>query len=251
MRPKYKKLLSFLSVIIVLLIAYLFLANARIYKIIGSASLPSPDTKHEYTILGSPDKTNTVIYTALGDSLTAGVGTTNYEQSYPYIFAEKISTGSKSLTLYDRAYPGARTSDVIKNLLSTAITDQPDVVTVLVGANDIHDHTSEKEFSQNYQYILTQLKTKTKAKIFAVSIPYLGTNNLLLPPYNTYFKNRTVKFNLIIKKLAEENNIKYIDLYTPTENFFDDPTMHAADFFHPTAKAYNLWAKIIYANYNK
>lgn len=244
--------IKIISIAIILsLISYLFLANAYIYKEIGNAGLKSPDSKQDYIIKSSANQNNTIVYTALGDSLTAGVGVSNYEQSYAYGLAEKMSVDSGAVVLHDRAYAGAKTIDLINNLLPKAINDNPNIVTILIGVNDIHGNVSEKEFSANYLNILTQLKTKTKAKIFAISIPYLGTNTLLLPPYNMYFKYETSKFNAIIKKLAEENNIQYIDLYTPTENMFKDPGLYAGDLFHPSAKGYSLWSEIIYANINK
>ena len=249
-KVKNKKIKIIFASVIFLIIGYLFLANAYIYREIHHAGLNSPDTKYNYAIEGSGNKNKTIVYTALGDSLTAGVGVTNYEQSYAYGIAQKMSAGS-SVLLHDRAYAGAKTSDILNNLISPAIQDQPNIITVLAGVNDIHSLVSEARFSANYLNIITKLRTNTKAKIFAVSIPMLGTNSLLLPPYNFYFRRQTKKFNEIIKKLAAENNIQYIDLYTPTENMFKDPSLYAQDLFHPSAKGYSLWSNIIYANINK
>ena len=232
------------------LAAYLFAAHHFIYKRISEAGLISSDTKGEYLMGSSVNNRANIIYTALGDSLTAGVGVSKYEDSYPYRLAQKLS-GSSGMIFRDRAYPGARTSDLIKELLTDTINDQPDVVTLLIGVNDIHGNISKKIFTENYTEILRRLKTETKAKIVAISIPYIGTDALLLPPYGSYFKYQTIEYNKIIKTLAQKNKIKYVDLYAPTEQMFKNPALYSADSFHPSAEGYKLWSAIIYADYNK
>lgn len=244
MRNK-KMIISFAALI--LLSAYMLLTHHLIYKRISWAGLKAADAKGEYTINDMGN--GKIIYSAIGDSLTSGVGVANYEESYPYLLAQKISPDG--ILLHDRAYPGARTSDVIKSLLEPAINDQPDVVTILIGVNDIHGLVSKKTFTENYTEIIRRLKTETKAKIYAINIPFIGTDSLLLPPYNSYFKRETIEFNKIIKRLSEENDIKYIDLFTPTERMFENPDFYASDSFHPSAKGYKLWSDIIYADYSK
>jgi lysophospholipase L1-like esterase len=246
---KNKKIII-IFVLILVVLAYLIAANANIYRIIHKAGLSLPDKQSEYFISKFSNK-NILIYSALGDSLTSGVGADTFKESYPYEFANKISDQGSNVKLLARSYPGARTQDALENLLPGVISDNPDLVTVLLGVNDIHNRTSEKEFTENYTTIVNQLKTKTHAKIYLIAIPFLGTPGLLLPPYNYYFKNQTIKFNSIIKNLASQNGLVYIDLFTPTEDFFSQPGLYSKDLFHPSASAYKLWSEIIYANYNK
>jgi lysophospholipase L1-like esterase len=246
-----KNLLIIIASVIVILIVYLLIAHHLVYAKIGSESLKNPDTTHEYMVGKELTANKALVYTAVGDSLTAGVGADKYEESYPYLLAQKFAGSNLKIDLRVQAYPGARTSDVIRDLLELAVNNQPDVVTVLLGVNDIHGFVSQTQFAENYQEILTRLKTGTKAKIYAISIPYIGTDQLILPPYDFYFRQQTIKFNEIIKKLAAEDNIEYVDLYTPTENMYQDHASFSADFFHPSAKGYGIWTDAIYANINK
>lgn len=228
------------------LIGYLFFAHHLIYAKIGKVSLLASDITHEYNI----GQGASLVYTAIGDSLTAGVGVDKYEESYPYLLAQKIAGSKNNIFLRVEAYSGARTADAIKDLLAPAINDKPDIVTVLLGVNDIHGFVSETKFAENYQEILTQLKIKTKAKIYAISIPYIGANTLLWFPYNLYFKHQTVEYNKIIKKLAQAEDVEYVDLFSPTERMFND-SFYSADSFHPSVKGYGIWADVIYAYLNK
>jgi acyl-CoA thioesterase I len=236
-------------IVVALLAAYLFWAHHRIYRQIGKMSLPASDISHEYSVGSSSPESARLTYTAIGDSLTSGVGVQNYQDSYAYRLAEDFASASGAeIDFRIQAYPGARTSDVVRDLLDLAIKNKPDIVTILLGVNDVHGFVSEAQFTKNYTEIITRLKTETKAKIYAVNIPYLGTKEMIWPPYDYYFHCQTDRFNNIIKRLAAANNIEYIDLYTPTKDMFNNPASYSADLFHPSAKGYELWAQTIYAD---
>jgi lysophospholipase L1-like esterase len=246
---KNKKMIIVVAMLISLA-AYLFLAHYLIYKRISFAGLKSSDAKGEYIIGSGASNIKSYNYTALGDSLTSGVGVMKYEESFPYLLAEKMSD-SGNIILRDRAYPGAKTGDLIENLLTSAINDNPDVITLLIGVNDIHGNVGKAKFSQNYNEILRQLKSRTKAKIYAINIPFIGTDALLLPPWGAYFRYQTIEYNKIIKKLTQENGVEYVDLHTPTAHMFESPSLCAPDLFHPSVHGYQLWAQIIYAAFMK
>ncbi len=238
-------------IIIVLLVAYLFIANWQIYYRLDQAGLKSTDNRHIYIFNENVDNPY-LIYGSMGDSLTSGVGVSNYEESYTYQVAQKIATTSIRVTHFNYSYPGAKTSDLIKNLLPSVIVDNPDVITLLIGINDVHGNVSKDKFRENYQTILSGLKNQTKAKINVISIPLIGCRSLLWPPYNYYYKTRTISFNGIIKELASGNDINYIDLTTPTSKYaYSYSPYYSKDKFHPSYEGYKYWANIIYDNLSK
>jgi len=160
----------------------------------------------------------------------------------------EMSTG-KPMMLKNFSYPGARTDDLIKNLLSPAIESVPDIVTLLIGTNDMHGYTTDKAFKDNYEYILKRLTTETKAQIYTISIPFIGASNMMLPGYSNYFDNKTMEYNKIIKELADKHQVHYIDIASPTREMLKkDGAHYSRDSFHPSAVGYQQWAQIIYAN---
>jgi lysophospholipase L1-like esterase len=230
--------------------AYLFASHKYIYYTIGKAKLPMSDYQHEYR-LGTTDTASTTVYASLGDSLTAGVGVADYRESYPYQVAQKMSA-EQSVTLLDFAYPGARTDDLIRDLLEAAIAKKPDVITVLIGVNDIHGFVSDETFAANYEIIIKRLSEGTEAVIYAVSLPELGPDSLILPPWRGYFDRKRNTFNDRIKTIARTNGARYLDLTTPTKDTFAHDGVHySADSFHPSAAGYRLWADIIYAAFDR
>ena len=224
---------------------------SRIYNEVSEKNLKSPDKTITYYIGNNASNSKSLVYVALGDSLTAGTGIDDYHQSYPYLIAEKLSD-KNNITFVNRSVPGFMTCDIKDNLLPLVLSDKPDIITLFVGINDIRDSISKKDFKKNYEYILKTLTQKTFAKIYVINIPFIGSNKLILPPYNYYFDYKTSEFNEIIKNLAIENNVQYIDLYSPTkEEFKKSDSYYSVDLFHPSAKGYAFWANVIYANFNK
>lgn len=251
-----KKFLIFTAILVIALAVYLNRAYAHIYGVLGAAELKLVAGQEIHMINNMATSSNnaiagSLVYAALGDSLSAGVGTEDYKEILPYLLAEKFSDGKKSATLKNHSVPGVETIGVITYLLPEAINDNPDIVTVLIGVNDIHNKVSADVFAKNYEEILSRLTKETKATVYAISIPFIGASSLMLPPYQALFDARTRQFNVIIKNLAAKYSVKYIDLYTPTVELFKRPGSHySKDLFHPSASGYKLWADTIYDNIN-
>ncbi len=245
---KMKKIYKIIILVSVAAGLYLVLSHTYIYHRIHTAGLQATDTDHSYSF-GASSSAETLVYASLGDSLTAGVGTDSYRESYPYLLAKDLAE-DKNIVLENFSYPGARTEDLINNLLPEAVAAKPDIVTVLIGANDVQGFVSSSQFEKNYRHILDELTRKTKAKIYLISVPSVNFA-LFLPPYNYFFDWRVSRFNAIIKKLAGEYNVNFIDLNTPAlESIKAERPYYAADLFHSSPYGYALWAKIIYANIN-
>jgi len=153
------------------------------------------------------------------------------------------------VVLKNNSYPGARTDDVIRDLLSDAISGQPDMVMLLIGTNDIHGRVGLEKFRENYKTILERLSRETKARIYVISIPFIGSDTLYLPPYGTYFESMTIEYNRAVKELTEAYGAKYIDIAGPTKGLFQkDGEHYSADLFHPSSKGYGVWADLIYGD---
>jgi lysophospholipase L1-like esterase len=244
-----KKLLILAVIILIAAAVYLNRAYSHIYGTIGAANLKPADGNKTYII---NDMTrNTLIYTALGDSLSAGAGAETYQEALPYVLAEKLSSASRQVILNNRSLSGIETEGIIADFLSPAVADTPNIVTVLIGANDIHNKVTAARFEANYEEIVSRLKNETTAKIYLISIPFIGADSLMPPPYQKLFDARTREFNVIIKKIAAKYGINYIDLYSPTVDLFKRSGDHySKDLFHPSAKGYQIWADIIYADIN-
>jgi lysophospholipase L1-like esterase len=247
-----KKAIIFAMAALLLLGLYLNRSYAYIYNFIAVQNLVdhlTPKiTEHNYA---KDSQASPLWYVALGDSLTAGVGTENYQQSYPFLLADALAKEKKqNWRLLNLAVPGAESADVLSQQLPAMLKQQPQLITLLVGTNDIHNFISEQKFADNYRQILEQLKTKTAARIIVLTVPNIGYRTLVLPPYNWYFANRAQVFNKIIKKLCQEYQIGCFDLAQTSRSILRARSNYSRDLFHPSANGYYQWFNKIYAAIN-
>ncbi len=247
------RLTAILLALLLALTVYLNRSYAAFYDLIGQKHLGSPYTRNTFLIESLPtdfknDKLTTVKYVALGDSLTAGVGSTNYKETYPYIAAKKLLSKSYEVTFENLGKPGAESSDVLNSQIPKAVLENPDYVSILVGINDIHNLKSITEYKRNMSQILETLKTKTHAKITVIDIPLLGYENWQFP-YRDLLDLRTRQFNDALKNLPEIKNVNFIDLYTRSrEQFLLDKNLYSSDLFHPNNQGYIFWGNLINVN---
>lgn len=247
---KHQKTIIISIIVLAILAIYLNRSYAYIYNYVSQKNLTSPTTEQSYTF-GNKQNQKTITYIALGDSLTTGIGATNYQKTYPYLLATSLAKNNATSTikLTNLAQPGAKTADIINSQLPGIINPKPNIVTLLIGANDIHGFVSAKDFQTNIETIIGTLK-KTNAKIIIINIPYIGARTLVLPPYNIYFDLKTKQFNKIMANIATQENVKYIDIYTPTKSLLNNSAVYSSDKFHPSEGVYLTWSQIIYANSN-
>lgn len=241
---KHKRTI-FISVGTVLLTAilYLLFSYNYFYYHLGHAGLKWPQNQESY-IIGKADKG--ITYSAIGDSLTSGVGVNNFEQSYSYLVAQSLANNNQIVILKNRSFPGFTVKDVVEQMLEPAIKDRPDIVTVFIGVNDTRGLMMPADFAKYYEQIISRLTQETSAKIYAINLPYLGAKTALLPPFNLLFDRITQKLNIEIYNITRKYNVAYIDLYNVTvKDYKNYNTAYSADGYHPSAEGYKNWAKLI------
>lgn len=167
----------------------------------------------------------------------------NLKRMYPDIEFEFINKGIS----------GNQLSDLIARMDADLIYIQPDIVSVLIGINDVWSHWQERdyltdeEFEARYRTVLDAIKEKTNARI------------MMLEPFLIYFEERQFcREDLdpkiqVVRKLARE----YADVYIPTDGLLaaaynnDDPQTFAEDGVHPTPKCAEIIGKIYADNISK
>ena len=180
-----------------------------------------------------------------GDSITdAGRDKRNYHDlgnGYPKYAAEALRAvcPDTDFEFINFGISGNRTSQLFDRLYEDAIAFQPDVISILIGINDIwHRYsvarvaTTDLQIETNYRAILERLKKETNAKIVILA-PYV-----LDAETADYLKEDLARILVIIRKLAEE----YADVFIPLDVLFDEamktqpePLYYSGDGVHPNA----------------
>ena len=178
-----------------------------------------------------------------GDSITdAGRDHRNYHDmgnGYPKYASQYISEAhpDTDFEFINFGISGNRTSQLFDRLYNDCIAFQPDVVSILIGVNDLwHRHgpakiaTTDAQLALNYRSILERLKKETNAKIVMLAPYYLDAEG------SAYLREDLKTVLPIIRSLAEE----YADVYIPLNELFDEamntqpaPLYYSADGVHP------------------
>lgn len=191
-------------------------------------------------------------FIALGDSLLDGVGATSDKASFGYLLYKYLDPTGET-DLINLAVSGAVVNDVLTYQLPRALEQNPKNVVLLIGTNNVHNGTPVAEFEREYRVIVEELSTKSLAKVTLITIPFLGSDKILLPPWNTYIDLKIRQYNKVIENMSKEKNLEFIDLYHLTEDKFTKSSdLYSSDQFHPSDKGYSLWVDLIkesrYAN---
>ena len=189
-----------------------------------------------------------------GDSITdAGRDRRNYHDlgnGYPKYAAELIKAAhpDEDIEFINLGIGGNRTDQLFDRLYRDAIELQPDIISILIGINDIwHRYlpeqiaTTDEQIELNYRSVLRELRTKTNAKIIMIS-PYL----LDCEDKENVREDLESVFP-IIKNLADE----YADLYIPLNEHFDEalksapsPLYYSWDGVHPNVNGAQFIGKL-------
>ena len=178
-----------------------------------------------------------------GDSITdAGRDKRNYHdlgKGYPKFAVELIrkSFPNAELEFINLGISGNRTDQLFDRLYPDAIALEPDVISILIGINDIwHRHgsgrieTTNEQIALNYRTILSRLKAQTNAKIVMLA-PFL-----LDSEEKEAWRPEVEELLSIVRALADE----FADVYIPLDRYFaealktqPEPQYYSADGVHP------------------
>ena len=177
-----------------------------------------------------------------GDSITdAGRDRNDAHQlggGYPAYAAKflKESHPDTEFEFLNFGISGNRTCQLFDRLYAEGITQQPDVISILIGINDIwHRHsarilTTDEQLLLNYREILKRLKNETNAKIVILAPFLLDCTD------KEDIRTDLLRILPAIRALADE----FADVFIPLDALLDEamktqpePHYYSGDGVHP------------------
>lgn len=183
-------------------------------------------------------------YVALGDSLSAGVwdwGQGDPAFGFTALLADLLRQTTPELQFTNFGVGGAHTADVLRRQLEPALALQPDLVTLIVGANDLPG-TPTATFQRDYSDLLGRLRMGVNGLVAVATIPEMA--HLLPEQYATYrfaLHERVGQFNRIIADSAAAYGVLLVDLHS--NEAVHDPRNLSGDGFHPSPRGYRELAR--------
>ena len=189
-----------------------------------------------------------ISYLALGDSYTIGESVDEADR-YPNQLMELLKKkGVSSGAVKIVARTGWTTSELKSGIATAGVEGQQfDLVSLLIGVNNEFRGQSLETFKTEFKALLVQaigFAGGNKAHVFVVSIPDYG--------YTPYGKDRQPsispridQFNAAALAIANELDVKFIDITPISRKALSDPSLVAGDGLHPSGKQYRQWAELI------
>ena len=183
-------------------------------------------------------------FVALGDSYTIGTAVTEAER-WPNQLVRRLP----ELELVGNpAVNGYTSADLIAEELPQLEGLRPELVSVLVGANDVVQGVPDSQYAGNVSLILEELLTRLPpTRIFGVATP-----DYSLTPAGVGFgdpalaSDSVVRLNAILREACEARRIAFVpDIFEISQRVVDDPSLVADDGLHPSGRQYAAWVEAI------
>jgi lysophospholipase L1-like esterase len=179
---------------------------------------------------GGGDAPERLRYAVIGDSYSNGEGLTP-EQAWPVTLAGRLDV---ELVL-NPAVSGYTTADAIATELQPFLDADPDVATLMLGANDSFQSRPLAEFRRNLRRLLAAM-TRT-AKVVVVTVP-----DYTRKPAGADSDPAAIpRFNAVIRAEADRAGAPVADVY-PVSQVATDPS---PDGLHPGAGELDAWLEVI------
>jgi lysophospholipase L1-like esterase len=190
-----------------------------------------------------------VRYLALGDSYTIGTGATAPSRNFPSLLARRLegATG-RPVTVQNPAVNGFTTHDLIRTELHQ-VQQAPDLVSVLIGANDVvqgYDAETYRRALQTIYDFVARFRLPAGA-VLTLTVPDFS----VVPTAGDFgapaaLRARIDAFNRIAADASAGHGFHFVDLGEVSRSGIARADWVAEDGLHPADAQYAAWADVIW-----
>lgn len=182
-------------------------------------------------------------YVALGDSYTIGTAV-----SEPERWPNQVAARLPSLELVaNLAVNGFTSRDVIDVELPQLDALRPEIVSLLVGVNDVVQRVPPETYRANIELILADLVGRVGAgRVVVVTTPDYTVTPAGADYGDPAKQSAAIRTNnAIITELATSHGIALVDIFDISLQAADDLSLVAEDGLHPSGVQYTWWVERI------
>lgn len=192
----------------------------------------------------TPVEEDAVRYVALGDSYTIGTSVAEAER-FPNQLAARIA-GLELVA--NPAVNGHTSRDLIEEELPALEAMRPELVTLLVGVNDVVQGVPERQYAANVTLILEELLTLLPVE----RIVCVATPDYTVTPQGAAYgdpeQQRAAirRVNEVLGEACASRGIRFVpEIFEISREAADDPSLVADDGLHPSGAQYARWVEAI------
>lgn len=186
-------------------------------------------------------------YVALGDSYTIGTSVSASERWPNQLVVRLVGSGVRLELVANLGVNGYTSQDVIDDELPELENLRPEIVSLLIGVNDVVQGVPEARFRVNAEHILDALVARVgETRIFIVSTP-----DYTVTPAGADYGDPAQQAagirrnNEVLAELARTREIAFVDIYGISLEAADDRSLVAGDGLHPSGVQYDRWVDLI------
>lgn len=182
-------------------------------------------------------------FLALGDSYTIGESVDEKDR-WSMQLIDLLKTDFNFIKHNIIARTGWTTSELTQAIEAQNLTEQYDMVSLLIGVNNQYRGQSVDNYRVEFRNLLnisTKFARNDPKKVMVLSIPDWGKTPFAKGQDNQKIASEIDKFNNTAKEECKKANVVFIDITELTRNN-TDATMFATDGLHYSGKMHKLWA---------
>jgi acyl-CoA thioesterase I len=187
----------------------------------------------------------TLRYVALGDSYTIGTALRTAAERFPDQLVATLGPTPPALDLVaNLGVNGYTSADLIRDELPALERLRPDLVTLLIGVNDVVQGVPLARYETNARVILDALLARVGADRTVV----VGIPDYTVTPRGADYgdprqqRDAIVANNASMARLADDRGIAFVDILDLSLRAAADRSLVADDGLHPSGRQYALWA---------
>lgn len=166
-----------------------------------------------------------IVYSALGDSITAGEGATIVTKAFPFLIAAMLRSGSQETLERIMAHPGWTSSDLLGALMNNpSIIRRSTMMSIWVGGDDlIQAGLSVLQGASQEAVSASLLRYKTNLGRIVQTIRSIGeTKMVLCTQYNPFPKSPiAVEAIKALNKATIQTSKQFRTMLAPTHVWFE------------------------------
>jgi lysophospholipase L1-like esterase len=182
-------------------------------------------------------------YAALGDSFTAGRDSVDAER-WPDLLAAAMRRVNPELRYENFAVDGATSAEVLDQQVGPALALEPDLVTVICGANDVLLATRPdvSGYAEQIDEILSRLREGApKAALVTATAPEVWHFMEMRPRTERRLIRATTELNEVTRAAAARYDV--LCLPVAGHEVLRDPDTFSADGLHPSSAGHRFAAE--------
>jgi lysophospholipase L1-like esterase len=185
-------------------------------------------------------------FVAIGDSFTEGIGDEVEGIALKSWVDHFVQLCEKDIEYANFAKRGLVTEEIRLQLLEKALTFNPDLVSLIAGANDVLKGRWNHDAYKNDMEFMIDTLSKAGADIIIANLPDFTVRLPFASEKKQEIKEQLLEANEVIHSLSREYKLHHVDFWN--HHLVNDNTLWSKDLIHPNSKGYVKVAELIFSS---